>query len=247
MAALTRQWGDVAFAPPAAVNGDLITLPPDEAHHVFRVLRKRQGDHLSVVDGKGTLHKCVVESAGVLRVLGTVYNAGESEHAVRLWCAVLKGDASRDVIDVATQLGVLSVDLFQADRSQEQLTTDKLKKLERVALSAMKQCGRSVLPRISCSASLKDLLIQSKSATNYCLVHPLHNPDPPSQRHSFNEPTTVIVGPEGGLTDPEVRLVMNSSPFVLDLGSRRLRAVVAVAAALSHIHSVRKEFGISAS
>ena len=42
------------------IQGSILTLPAEEAAHCVRVLRHRPGDHIDVIDGRGTLYHCTL-------------------------------------------------------------------------------------------------------------------------------------------------------------------------------------------
>ena len=49
------------------IQGSILTLPAEEAAHCVRVLRHRPGDHIDVIDGRGTLYHCtLLDSASVM-------------------------------------------------------------------------------------------------------------------------------------------------------------------------------------
>jgi 16S rRNA (uracil1498-N3)-methyltransferase len=230
MEILTRNWGEFVYAPPECRVGGVIRLPESEAHHLFDVRRVRGGDHVHVTDGAGMVYSCFINGDRQLTIEQSLPEFGEERAEITLAMAVLKGDANKLVVDEATQLGARVIRFFHGRRSEGRLTTEKLEKLSRVALAAMKQCGRARLPQIELCRDLSAALAAGNPNAKRLIAHPLANRE--GEARVKREAVEVHVGPEGGFADEEVREAIAVGCRVLDLGVRRLRAETAAAAAL---------------
>ena len=153
--------GTFVYAPPECKRDNIILLPDEEAHHLKHVLRVKQGAGINATDGAGLVHRCTLSDENQLIIEDTIPEFGEPPVQITLAVGVLKGDGNRDIVDAATQLGAREIVFIQAARSEGSVSVNKSARLQRVAVSALKQCGRARLPRISTvdsvEASLKRL------------------------------------------------------------------------------------------
>jgi 16S rRNA (uracil1498-N3)-methyltransferase len=234
-------------APDAERPGDVVSLPPEEAHHLARVLRVKAGAVVRVFNGRGDEFDGTVEHAGRtvrVRVGSPRVAAPEPRVAVTLAQAVLKSDKMDAVVRDAVMMGVAAIQPMITARSevtlQALLRGHRRQRWERICVSSAKQCGRAVVPRV-----LEPRLFET-------VVTALSGMTPPGPGLMFVEPAvgahavasssldgsvpreaTVLVGPEGGWTPEEIEY---ASPMVryLALGGRTLRAdtmaIVAVTA-----------------
>jgi 16S rRNA (uracil1498-N3)-methyltransferase len=114
---------------------------------------------------------------------------------------------------------------------------EKHERLEKIALAAMKQCGRSYLPRISLLMSF-DMLVQQSSGYDLRLIP--HEQTEQSQfigavlqHHPRAKTLLIVVGPEGGFTEREVALASAHGFVPISLGARRLRSESAAISAVA--------------
>ena len=226
--------GEFALVSPAAVRDGVVELPPEEAHHAFRVRRVAAGDELWVTDGAGMVYRCAVEASQRLRVLEEYPEYGEPKWPVTLCAAVLKGDSNRDVVDVAVQLGASRVVFFHAERSEGRLAPEKLERLSRAASSAVKQTGRARLPQIELRKNMREVLDDLPERARRLLAHPTES-GARAKSESIETESVLLVGPEGGFTASEIELALQAEFQFLNLANRRLRSPLAVAAGLTWI------------
>ncbi|HEY0404264.1 MAG TPA: 16S rRNA (uracil(1498)-N(3))-methyltransferase [Pyrinomonadaceae bacterium] len=242
------------FAPPEAFapESGSVTLALDEARHLRDVLRLERGAEVYVFDGLGREHRCEVQefARGLVKlyVLEEVEAArAESPLDLRLAVALLKGEKFDLVVQKATELGVtrvVPVVTKQADvrLRDEQDGARRVARWQRIALEAAKQSGRARVPLIA--APLGFLSIVEAQAQDE------------EQRVMFSEregrslakmieaspalvkTATVLVGPEGGWTDEEIRHAQAAAWSIITLGGRTLRAetaAITATALLQHL------------
>jgi 16S rRNA (uracil1498-N3)-methyltransferase len=111
-------------------------------------------------------------------------------------------------------------------------------RLVKIAVSAMKQSGRSYLPEIFFKTSVTTLI---ESAGEYDLkliphekTEQSHFIDAVLQHHREARSILVLIGPEGGFTDTELAEASARGFVPISLGPRRLRAETAALSALCH-------------
>ena len=210
-------------------------LPPEEAHHLSRVLRVKAGAEIAVFDGRGREFRARVASIdrdGVtVRLLDALAPVPAPAVPLTLVQAVLKGDSMDDVVRDCTMVGVESIQPVVSERTvvKTSLLTKAADRWRRIALAATKQCGRSQLPQIHDVMSFADWTRRGDRSHAFILLEPAAaGQETVKIRHLAARPTpphaSVVVGPEGGWTPDEVGLAMVVGCTPLSLGRLILRA-----------------------
>ena len=209
------------FHAPDAVFGRVVALPEDEAQHLTRVLRLKEGATIRVFDGRGHEFDAVVERAGkggVTVAVGAARAPGANEPrvAVTLAPAVLKGDKMDDVVRDAVMMGVAAIQPIVTSRTEVSMATllrsSRLARWRRIAVSSAKQCGRATLPAIleprafdTIPAALADLTLPDPGLM---LVEPATSADIVTLSDlegAIPREATILIGPEGGWTEEEIQ------------------------------------------
>ena len=239
---LTRVYTDAALAP-----GSEVSLKGSAASHVSRVLRLRAQDPVTLFNGSGAeFAGTVLASKG-----GTVsVTVGEARDPVResplrtvLAQGVSRGERMDLTVQKATELGVSQILPVLTERSvvrlDAQQTARKLNHWRKIAIAACEQCGRNTVPDIAAPVSLKEMLrTDLKAATNLLL-----SPEATLRIAELPRPSgavTVLIGPEGGLSDDEQESVRAAGFVAVRLGPRVLRTETAALAVLTLL---QREFG----
>ncbi len=237
---VTQQHGEFVYVGDAFRDGDVFRLSRDEAHHLTRVRRRRDGQEVFATDGRGNVYRATVNSPETIRIVETLPDYAESKTHIALICGCLQGDTSRDVVDSAVQLGVREILWTKMDRSQETYTDNRLERLQRVAIQSLKQTGRAHHTTQQLFANLQDSLAHVKNST-LLVAHPMDSIFKESAM-PLSDSVTLIVGPEGGFPVAELEMLQGRGAHFVSLGNRRLRSEAAVAAGLSYILTRLGEF-----
>jgi 16S rRNA (uracil1498-N3)-methyltransferase len=220
------------------------TLPADESHHLTRVMRLGDGDVVTVFDGRGREYRARVAHAsrGAVRVdlLEPVSPAPEPRIALTLAQAILKGDKMDAVVRDATMMGVSAVVPIVASHGAVKVTALSARRAadrwRRVAVSSAKQCRRAVVPAIADPVSFDRWLAGGSAGLRLLLVEPAAARGRAMQSIADQPPAgavTVIVGPEGGWSEDEVRGAIEAGCLPVTLGGTTLRADAAPLCALT--------------
>jgi 16S rRNA (uracil1498-N3)-methyltransferase len=226
------------FAPIDNIEGDLIHLPATEAHHAVDVLRLKTGALVIVVDGLGTAYRgeLRIESkkSAIVNVLAAVRNFGEPSCRLTLAAGLSAGFKFDEVVDKGTQLGVSRFVQLVTEKSKIKAEDArrmglKTARLEKVALAAMKQCRRTFRPEIVAPMTITHYLNQIDRESFKLICHPNGPTRLLSELLPAESPkrVTLLVGPEAGFTDDEVKLARSKGFVELSLGPRILRTETA--------------------
>lgn len=215
-----------------------LTLPEGAARHVAAVLRLREGATLTLFDGRGHEAAAVIVEATrkrvVARVDKVVLGRGESPLAVHLGQAISKGDRMDYAIQKAVELGVAAITPLYTEHGDVRLKGErearKLAHWQGVAISACEQCGRASVPTVHAPQSLGAWL-QARDEALRLVLHPATESS--WQTAESVASAALLIGPEGGLSAPEVDQAGQAGFMSLTLGPRVLRTETAPVVALT--------------
>lgn len=239
-----------AYVPvPLAPHAD-IPLPPEVAHHLGKVLRLGAGDPVVLFDGTGLDYPATL--TGVHRQGATARTgaaepvANESSLAVTLALGVARGERMDYAIQKAVELGVAVVAPVLTARTAVRLdaarAASRHRHWSRVLTAACEQCGRARLPRLEPVRSLAEWLAEPTAGPGLLLsphdATPLAGLGPPPEGR-----VTVLIGPEGGLSEGERATARDHGYRPVRLGPRVLRAETAAVAALAALQLLWGDLG----
>lgn len=233
---------DYFFVDPKDVHGRVALVRGDEFKHLSRVLRKKEGEHVVLVDGEDHAFEAVIHSVDAshaeCEILDVKHRVNEPKIDVTLAVSLLRNPARFDfLIEKVTELGVRTIVPLLCERTIPR--SEKHARFEKIALSAMKQCGRSYLPKIHPSMSLASLLDHADKYELRLIPHEKteqsHFIGSVLQHHSQVSSALIVVGPEGGFSEEEMGLASEKGFVPISLGPRRLRAETAAISAVSWV------------
>ncbi|NOG32727.1 16S rRNA (uracil(1498)-N(3))-methyltransferase [Halomonas sp. TBZ9] len=224
--------------PTPLVEGATLTLPEGPARHLTRVLRMLPGAPLVIFDGNG--QEAGVRLAEVTRKQVTVSvealwpGQGESPLMIHLGQAVSKGDRMDYAIQKAVELGVSCITPIYTQRTEVRLKGEREARKhahwQAVAASASEQCGRAVVPSVHPPQALATWLEQRDETLRLMLHLATGNP---FQCAEAPASVALLIGPEGGLAEDDLKAAENADFTPLTLGPRVLRTETAPVVALS--------------
>jgi len=220
---------------PAAIDGTELTVEGDAYHHLFRAARTATGDGVRVVDGRGRAREgevVVVERRRAVVSLGREAPSREPRLRLELLVAAPRPSRASWLVEKGTELGVCAFRFLDCERSVRSLEGGDLERLQRVARSAVEQCGRSWLPEVTGAQKLGDSLESGAGGPVVVL-----DPDAPGVFAALDMKTggdrtwSVVIGPEGGFTDNELALCARAGATAARLLPAVLRVETAALAA----------------
>lgn len=230
------------YVPAEYIIDQHIAIEGEEARHIAKVLRKQPGDVVRVVDGAGKAYDVVIRLVAPEMVECEIqyehHHLHEPDIDVTLAVAQLKNPSRMDwIIEKATELGVRTIIPLQTIRTIAR--SPKEERWNNIALAAMKQSGRCILPKILPPAELTDVVANAAGydmklipyeRTDHILfiAEALKHRKPPRT-------ALILIGPEGGFTDDEVAMAEKAQFTQVSLGRRRLRTETAAIVAVSWV------------
>lgn len=219
-------------------------LPDEEAQHCVRVLRLKEGEEVEVVDGKGHLHLCRILNANAkncaVEIVGTTDVKPHWGCRITVAIAPTKNmDRMEWMAEKVTEMGVdRIVPLLCRYSERKVLKTERLRK---ILVAAMKQSLKATLPQLDDLTPFDDFmkaLPDGQRFIAYC--------DPAIPRRDFvkeclpESDVTILVGPEGDFSQPEIRTALDAGFIPVSLGDSRLRTETAGVFACAAIHTINQ-------
>lgn len=232
----------IFYAPDIATRPE---LPEEESGHAVRVLRRREGDELTVVDGAGSFYRTVVAAAHPKHcALRIVDRQAEPVRPYRIEMAVAPTknmDRIEWLVEKAVEMGIDRLTPLRCRCSErKELKTERL---ERIAVAAMKQSLKATLPQIDAMTDIRDYLAEpAPDGTQRFIAHCVAEEKRFFLSHAVKPSATVrvLIGPEGDFSDDEIRLALRAGFVPVSLGSARLRTETASLAAVHTVHLVNE-------
>ena len=206
--------------------GDKVSLEKNNGHHLLKVLRFPVGQIITLFNGDGfDYHAIVIRTKKTCNVEIVSQQKNESESSLDLTLAqgIAKGEKMDLLIQKAVELGVTRIIPIQTERCVVRLKVDKVAKRidhwQKIANHACGQSGRSVIVDISLPQTLTELLNESNH--NGFVLH--HRATDNLQTMEKQSKATILIGPEGGLSNEEIKQSIEAGFQPLLLGKRILR------------------------
>jgi len=210
-------------------------LPEEESKHMVRVLRMQEQDELLLLNGKGLLVTAKITDAHPKRCLVEVVSKEQKqapEIQFHLAIAPTKNmDRMEWMVEKIVEIGATRLSFLQGDHSERvQL---KPERLERVAISAMKQAQHDFLLVIDPIVSVDEFI---KNFPDGGIAHCMDTPKLSVSEANVSGP--LLIGPEGDFSPREIALALQAGYKAVHLGKSRLRTETAglVATTLSIAH-----------
>jgi 16S rRNA (uracil1498-N3)-methyltransferase len=238
------------FVPPASWENDRIFLKNEDAKHISKVMRMQPGDNIICCDNKGRSVVCELLDIGGDVVEAQVVNELETNTEMPVSVTIAQGLPKADkleyIVQKGTELGASSFFPFSADRSvvkwDEKKAAKKKDRLEKIAKEAAEQSHRNKIPEIMNPGSFSDLL---KLAEQYNIKIVAYEEEAKQQEYSrfssalkklaTGDSLLCVIGPEGGISEKETKILKEHGFELCGLGPRILRTETAPLYMLSAI------------
>lgn len=218
---------------PGFFSSDTALVDGEAHHHLFKVKRLQAGERLRVIDGKG--HARWAQITGIDKraarlALGDAAPANEPELAVELFVAAPKPDRASWLVEKVTELGVVAIHFISTEREARSVKGSQLARLRRIAVSAVEQSGRSLVPALTIAGGLRETIAGARAAGQTIAVLDACGetacPIAAAAGH-----IGLLVGPEGGWSPEECDLFRDRQVPPWSLGPTVLRVETAAVVA----------------
>jgi len=219
-----------------------VELSAEAAHHCAQVLRYKVGDKLSVFNGDGFDYFSEIESIEKkrcsIKILSKENPKNESNLKIHLLQAVARGDKMDFIFQKAVELGVIEIIPVFTERCNVKFDKKRLEKKmhhwSNTIISACEQSGRAIIPKLNLPININELEI---SEVDSLYLEPTSN-------KSFidilgSTSIRLLIGPEGGLSDKDIKQLELKEFIGIKMGPRILRTETAGLAAISILQNLK--------
>ncbi len=224
------------FVPAGQIKNGLLIIGGGEFRHLHKVKRKKAGDQVQVTDGEGNFYTVHIEEIKATQAIATIVKTrrlvGETLTAITLAQGLIRSRRMDWLVEKGTELGVRQFVPVQMDYCRVGVSDLKIIRWQRLAQSALKQCGRSILPQIDKKTSVEDLVnrlpkpvLFAHSGGKASVLDVIRSLG--KKKGTLLRKVSLIVGPEGGFSEDEVAFFREWGFHQVQLGARRLRSETA--------------------
>ena len=221
------------------IDGAYCRLDAEESGHCVKVLRHREGDAISVIDGEGTLYRCVLTDASPRSAVARIESAehGWGSHPYHLTLAVCptkNNDRYEWFAEKATEVGVDVIAPVIGEHSERRVfKTDRVRK---ILISAAKQSLKAAVPVLMEPVSVRDFISSCPADSLKLIAYCFEGEVPRTSIKSALEGAgdrdiVVMIGPEGDFSTAEASAALAAGFIPVHLGASRLRTETAAVTA----------------
>jgi 16S rRNA (uracil1498-N3)-methyltransferase len=222
-----------------------LTLPQSDSQHCVKVLRKVPGDLIEVIDGKGNRFSCRLLEAHPKRATVEIIEKTPLPlfwpNRIAIGVAPTKHlDRMEWLTEKLTEIGVNSITPLLCRYSERKEI--KAERLEKIAISAMKQSLKAVCPRIDEMTPFQKFI---ESVSDYEQKFIAHCDDKFERKlfckeYKPEKDVVIIIGPEGDFSPQEIEIAIANGFVPVSLGEARLRTETAALVACDTCHIINE-------
>ncbi len=214
-------------------------LSEEDSRHCVKVLRKNIKDKIHVVDGVGGLFECEITKAHEkkceVRIISVKRDFEKRNHYLHIAIAPTKNaDRIEYFIEKCVEIGVDEITLIQTKHSERK--NQKTERLEKIAISAMKQSLKAYLPKVNELVDFEKF-IKSVDIEAKFVAHLTDDAKPLKEVVVDKSKVLLMIGPEGDFAKDEIQFAQKSGFQVVTLGNSRLRTETAGVVACTIVNS----------
>jgi len=238
------------FLQPEVFNQTEIVFPAAPAHQINSVLRLKRGQTVTVLDNLGNCRSVILDEIDNRHVTGSANEIqpapGEPKVRLILCPALTQREKFEWILQKGCELGVSEFRPLLTSRtlSQDPMGWEiKLSRWQMILQEAAEQCGRGIIPTVYLPQWFEKVIEQLGSAPGIILHEKEQTTGLVTALSTLNKSTALLVGPEGGFSDEEVKLAADAGLQPASLGVRVLRMETAAVAACAVFMAATGELG----
>lgn len=224
----------IFYISPPSPGARQVNLSSGESHHLLEVKKTPRNSIFYATDGSGNLYKLKLTGVNNRQAQAEILNITKQQQELPFELSLISAIPSKKriefLVEKATELGI---NHFYPLTAQHQKKVDiNLERLNNIALSAVKQSGRTVMPVIH---PPQDLLKTLSSFPEKTVFRVMDVKSSKSGSECNFSSTTLLIGPEGGWSDKEREIFNNYPTEFIKFGVTTLRTETAALVGLTLI------------
>jgi 16S rRNA (uracil1498-N3)-methyltransferase len=216
-------------------------LPENESKHCTQVLRLKSGEKILITDGKGYTYEAVLQDIKSrnckVEIANKRFQLPCFFEKIHIAVAPTKNpDRTEWLVEKATETGISEITFLRCRRSERKEIN--LERMKKVAVSAMKQSQKALLPEISEMTDLEKFV--SRDLNGIKMIAHCEGSERPYIKKVYHAhtDTVILIGPEGDFTPEEIKMAVDNGFIPVSLGNSRLRTETAALTACLAIHII---------
>lgn len=223
------------------VKGEYIDITGDDVNHIKNVLRLKIDDCIQVCNSDTennykaqivSVEKSNIKCSIIEKLNSTV----ESNVYIHILQGLPKADKMELIIQKCTELGVQEITPVNMERSIVKLNpkdeTKKIQRWQKIAEVAAKQSGRDKITQINNIVKFKDIFNALKDYDAFLVAYEKEKENTLKKeliklKEVSSPKVAVLIGPEGGIDDEEIKILKTNNTKIITLGKRILRTETA--------------------
>ncbi len=226
----------------SAAGGGSVAVGADEARHAAGSRRLRDGDAVTLFDGRGSVaaaHLRVGSGEGVHAQFAAVERRTPCSPRIEIASAVPKGDRLATLLESIAPLAVAAWTPLECRHSVVHFSAALAQRSQRVLIAACKQSRQPFLPQIAPARSVAACCDDARARSlRILLAHPHAHPQggaaqelPDACAPMVAAGVLVLIGPEGGFSTEEISDAHARGASRMALGESILRMELAASCA----------------
>ena len=221
-----------------------IEITSNKSHKISSVIRMKKGEEINIFDGNGSSQVMKIEEIckdkiNLIKVGSTLTKDKEAPEII-LAVSIIKPSRFEIAVEKTAELGVSKIipliTQYTNDIFVKRFNTNRLDRMQNIAISASEQCGNDFVSEIESPKSLEDILRLKNDDTEIIMFYEnlatIKNYEYDPKKSSK---IIILIGPEGGFSDEEYKILEKNS-IVLSLGENILRTETA---AICSVHEIK--------
>jgi len=209
---------------------ETLCLDKEESTHAAKVLRKKNGDKIMVMNGVGDLFTCEITEISQKKCFVRIENKQSFSKTNKLHIAIAptkNNNRFEFFLEKATEIGISEITPILCSNSERKVL--KTERMEKIILSASKQSKCFHLPKLNEMISYKSFIVNVNSDIKLIA----HCEDEKNKKSISNfeidkeKSVLILIGPEGDFSPKEIELAKENNFQELSLGESRLRTETA--------------------
>lgn len=219
----------------------------DDVFHIKNVMRGRVGDNILVSNGNSTF-LVEIKSISSNEVAYELKEEQIGNHELPVFVSIFqgypKGDKIEDIIKHGTELGAYEFIPTMMKRCivklDDKKKISKVERFNKIAKEASEQSYRDLVPKVLNIKNLKEIDFSDFDLKIVCFEEIAKNGELTNFKNAISklkgkEKIAIVIGPEGGIDDSEIKYLLDKGFIICGLGPRILRTESVVFYCLSAI------------
>lgn len=225
------------------IDGNIARLDPEQARHCVQVLRRKEGDAISFVDGEGGFYEGLIHETGkkkcIIQIIKTQQGFNRRSFKLHIAIAPTKNINRLEwFLEKATEIGIDEITPIICHHSERRKL--RIDRLQKILIAAMKQSLKAYLPILHEPITFKQFIQLPRNTSLKYIAQGAENAALKDNYVAKND-VLLLIGPEGDFSKEEIALAYKNGFAGIHLGKSRLRTETAGIVACHTLNLLNEE------